>query len=92
MGNKRLHALLLMHVHINILHNINLADIVDDFVDITDNRKETFRHFLKIIYSMCRNKLKRSSFSCINISYQIYIYNYITWNCVAFHHLLYNTI
>ena len=32
MGNNRLHALILMHVH-KILDNINLADVANEFVD-----------------------------------------------------------
>ena len=60
MGNNRLHALMLMHVHINILNNINLANVAPDSVDRKDSRKQTFRHFLKIIYSICKTKLKLS--------------------------------
>ena len=39
MGNNRLHALMLEHVHKNILANINLADVAKEFVDRKDNRK-----------------------------------------------------
>ena len=44
-GNNRLHALTLVHVRFNILHNINLADVVNHFVDRKDSRKQAFRHF-----------------------------------------------
>ena len=42
MGNTRLHALMLMHVHMNILGNINLADVVHDSFDRKDSCKQTF--------------------------------------------------
>ena len=48
MGNhmrKQLHALMLEHVHINILDNINLPDVVNDFADRRDSRKQKFGHF-----------------------------------------------
>ena len=38
MGNNRLHALVLVHVHKNILDNINLADVANEFVDSKDSR------------------------------------------------------
>ena len=44
MGNKRLHALMLVYVHNNILNNINLADVANQFVDRKDSHKQTFRH------------------------------------------------
>ena len=34
-----------LHVRINVLDNINLADVVNHFVDRKDSRKQTFRHF-----------------------------------------------
>ena len=45
MGNNRLHTLMLVHVHKNILDNIRLADVANEFVDRKDSRKYTFRHF-----------------------------------------------
>ena len=33
MRKKRLHTLILVHVHKNILDNINLADVANEFVD-----------------------------------------------------------
>ena len=36
---------MLAYIHINILDNINLADIANQFVDMKDNRKQTFEHF-----------------------------------------------
>ena len=47
MGNKWLHALMLVHVHINILDNINLADVANPFVDRKDRHKQTFRHLFQ---------------------------------------------
>ena len=40
-GNNRLHALILVHVQKNILDNVNLADIANEFVDRRDSRKKT---------------------------------------------------
>ena len=45
MGNNRLHTLMLIHVHKNILDNINLAYVANEFVDRRDRRKQTFGHF-----------------------------------------------
>ena len=45
MGNNRLHALMLVHVHINNPNNINLADVANQFVDRKYSRKQTFRHY-----------------------------------------------
>ena len=42
MRNNRLHALM-MHVHMNILDNISLADVAHDSIDRKDSRKQTFR-------------------------------------------------
>ena len=36
---------MLVHVHINILDNINLADVVNQFFDRKDSHKQTFGHF-----------------------------------------------
>ena len=36
---------MLVYVHINILDNINLADVVNQFVDMKDSRKQTIGHF-----------------------------------------------
>ena len=36
---------MLLHVHINILDNINLADIANQFVDRKDSRRGKFGHF-----------------------------------------------
>ena len=44
-GHNRLHPLMLMHVHKNILDNIILADITNEFVDRKESCKQTFRHF-----------------------------------------------
>ena len=37
MGNNRPHALILVHIHKNILNNINLADVAIEFVDKKDS-------------------------------------------------------
>ena len=80
MGNNRLHALMLMYVHKNILDNINLADVAHEFVDRKDSRKQTLGRFSQN-FSLW---LKLRYFSYIYISYQMYI----TWSCVAFFHSL----
>ena len=36
---------MLVHVHINILDNINLADVANEIVDRKDNCKQKFGHF-----------------------------------------------
>ena len=64
-GNNRLHALMLVHVHINIVDNINLADFANQFVERKDNRKQTFGHFSQnYIYKI---KLTPKYFSYIYI-------------------------
>ena len=40
MRNNGLHALTLVHVQKNILDNINLADIANEFVDRKDSRRK----------------------------------------------------
>ena len=45
MGKNRLHALMLIHVDMNILDNVNLAHVAHDSVGRKDNCKQTFRHF-----------------------------------------------
>ena len=42
MRNNRLHALMLKHVYMNNLDNINLADVAHDSVDRKDSRQQTF--------------------------------------------------
>ena len=44
-GKNRLYVLILVHVHINIPDNINLADVANEFVVRKDNRKQKFGHF-----------------------------------------------
>ena len=36
---------MLVHVHINIVDNINLADAVNQFVDSKESHKQIFGHF-----------------------------------------------
>ena len=43
MGNNRLQALILVHVHNNILDNNYLPGVANQFVDRKDSRKQTFR-------------------------------------------------
>ena len=45
MGSNRLHALMLMHVHKNILNKINLANVANEFVNRRDSQKQTFGYF-----------------------------------------------
>ena len=45
MGNNRLHALILMHAHKNILEKINLAYITNEFVDRKGSRKQILGDF-----------------------------------------------
>ena len=44
MGNSQLYALMLMHVHKNVLDNINLA-VKKYFDDRKESCKQTFGHF-----------------------------------------------
>ena len=56
---------MLVHVHINIVDNINLADAANQFVDRKDSRKQTFGHFSRdYIYKI---KLTPRYFSYIYI-------------------------
>ena len=45
MWNNRLNALMLVHFHINILNNISLGDVANQFVDRKHSRREKFGHF-----------------------------------------------
>ena len=56
---------MLVHIHINIVDNINLADVANQFVDRRDTRKQTFRHFSQNY--VCKIKLTPRYFSCICI-------------------------
>ena len=42
---------MLVHVHNNILDNINLADVANQFVDRKDSRKKHSGIFLRIIHN-----------------------------------------
>ena len=64
-GNNRLYVLMLVHVHINIVDNINLADIANQFVDRKDSRKQTFGHLSQNY--ICESKLTPRYFSYIYI-------------------------
>ena len=85
MGNKRLHALILVYVHNNILDNINLADVANQFVYRKDKRNKHSEIYLKIIYWNCKIKLILKYFIYLYfISYQMHK----TWNCVTFYYSL----
>ena len=43
-GNNRLNALMLVYVYNNVLNNINLADVPNEFADRKDRRKQLFGH------------------------------------------------
>ena len=53
--NNRLHALILVHVHKNILDNINLADLANEYVN-RNSGKQTSDIFLKINHNICKIK------------------------------------
>ena len=53
---------MLVHVHNNILDNINLADVANQFVDRKDSRKKHSGIFLRIIHNICKITLKLSYF------------------------------
>ena len=44
MRNSQLHTLMLVHVDNNILDNINLAAVVNQFFDRKERHKQTFRY------------------------------------------------
>ena len=69
MGKNRLPALLMVHVHKNILDNINLGYVANEFVDGIDSRKQTYRYFLRTIHNICKIKLTLRYFPYIYISY-----------------------
>ena len=44
---------MLVHVHINIMDNVNLVDLAKQFVNRKDSRKQTFGHFSQ--NCICKN-------------------------------------
>ena len=73
MGSNRLHALRLMHIHKNILDNINLADVLrmNFLIEETAENKHS-GIFLRIIHNISKIKLIFSRyFSYIYISTNI---------------------
>ena len=70
-------ALMLVHVHNDILDNINLAHVANQFVGRKDGRKQTSDNFLRIIHNICKIQLALKCFSYIYISYQMYK----NWSC-----------
>ena len=64
---------MLTNVHKNILHNINLADIANEFVNRKDSRKHS-DIFLRIIHNECKVKSTLGTFQ-IFLFPVIYIYN-----------------
>ena len=76
---------MLVHVHINIVANINLADVANQFVDRKGSHKQTFENFSQ--NCICNNKLTPRYFhifTFVYISYQMYE----MWSCVTFYHSL----
>ena len=72
-GNNRLQTLMLVHIHNNILDNINLADVVK--ITLLIEKTAANKHsgiFLRIIHNICKVKLTLWCFSYIYISYQMY--------------------
>ena len=49
-GNNRLHALMLVHVHNNVLDNINFADVANQFVDKKEAANKHTDIYLRIIH------------------------------------------
>ena len=76
MGNNQLYAIMLVHVHKNIL---------DNYKWICWQKRAANNHsdiFLRIIYNIFKIKLKLRYFWYINIiSYQMYI----PWSCATIH-------
>ena len=73
MRNNQLQALTLVHVHIKILGNINLADVANQFVNRSDSYKQIFRHFSQ----NCTFHIFIFPINCIKM-----------WSCVTFFHSL----
>ena len=73
MGNNRLHALILIHGHENILDNINLLMLQ---IILLIEKTAASKHsdiFLRIIHNICKIMLTLRCFLYIYISYQIFI-------------------
>ena len=50
-GKNRLHTVMLVYVHNNVLDNINLAYVANQFVDRKDRLKQTLRHLSQNCFS-----------------------------------------
>ena len=50
MGNNRLYVLMLVHVNNNILDNINLADVANQFVDRKNRRTTNIQTFISELF------------------------------------------
>ena len=62
MGNNRLHALMLVHVHNSILDSINLADVVKINLMIEKTAAKKYSDiFLGTIHNVYQIKLTRST-------------------------------
>ena len=70
MENKRLPAIILAHVHKNILDNINLAELNSLTEKKAANKNSDI--FLRIIHNICKITLILKYFLSIYISYQMY--------------------
>ena len=79
---------MLVHVHINIVDNINVTDVVNHFVNRKDRCKQTFGHFSQnYIYKIIKLTPRYfHTFIFVYIPYQVYE----MWNCVTFYHSLPN--
>ena len=50
-GKNRLHTVMLVYVHNNILNNTNLAYVANQFIDRKDRLKQTLRHLSQNCFS-----------------------------------------
>ena len=82
MGNNRLHALILLHVHKNFLDNMNLNDGRNEFVDRKATKQSDI--FVRITHNVCKITITLRYFPYIYISYQMCK----MCSCVTWHHLL----
>ena len=64
MGNNPLHVLILVHVHKNILDNINLADAANEFVDIHSYQMYKTLSYVMFYHSL--NRFPQANYDCIS--------------------------
>ena len=85
MGNNWLYALILVHVHINILDKINLADI--EPINLLIKKRAANKHsdiFLRIIHNICKIKLTLDTF-CTSLIFIFPIQCIKCISCVPFY-------